>query len=66
VTLVAGTAVVGVGTLAIGTIVESNWTIFAGGIVLIAGIVMVGVVLIPAVLGVNIVRAIAARLGGRP
>ena len=50
-----------------GVVIESTWTIFAGGILLLGMIILVGIVLIPAVLGVNLIRAIYARFfGGTP
>ena len=62
--LVALTAAVGLGVLTVGTVMESNWTIFWGGIVLLGGIVLVGVVLIPVVLVINLVWAAVARITG--
>jgi hypothetical protein len=50
-----------------GVAIESTWVIFFGGILLLSMIALVGIVLIPAVLGINIVRAIYTRLiGGKP
>lgn len=50
-----------------GVVIESSWVIFLGGIFLLCMIALVGVILIPAILGINIVGAIYARFtGGRP
>jgi|SRR3989338_8649082 len=50
-----------------GVAIESTWVIFWGGIFLLGMIILVGVVLIPAVLGIDVIRAIYNRLtGGTP
>ena len=49
-----------------GVVFESTWTIFWGGIFLLGMVVLVGIVLIPVVLGIKIIGAIYARIfGGR-
>lgn len=48
----------------VGVGVGSTFTIFWGGILLLAMIVLVGAVLIPAALGTNIIRALYARISG--
>lgn len=53
--LIIGT-LVGLGLVLVGTISQSDWTIFLGGIVLLAGIALLGVVLVPVAIIVNFFR----------
>ena len=45
-----------------GVAIESTWVIFWGGILILGMIVLVGVVLFPVALGVNIILAVYRRL----
>ncbi len=61
--LIVITIVVGLPVLITGVVIESNWTIFWGGIILLGGFGIVGVVLLPFMLIVRFLRVIFT-LGG--
>ncbi len=47
-----------------GTVFESDWVIFWGGLILLGSIFLIGVIIIPAIWGVKFFRAVIRRITG--